>query len=195
MRVVITLAVLALFAAVAVANPVVNYPAVGVTFDPTGAEYPRIDPTPYSLGNFYVMFMYPGPEMENLQSISFAVVLDPWVGLSTSITNQLPGGLSVGDWETGTVLTSTVPLYDVQVLVCSGTTVWTGGAGEIRILDHPEYPRSVTNADDEVFYYYVATNGGVFLDPTPTGESAGWWVNPANPVENSSWGAIKALYR
>lgn len=196
MRVVMAVLTLALVVSVAAGNPSVYWPTVGVTFDPTGDWMPRIDPPAYTAGEFYVAVVCPGGDTaHNVVTISFALQVDPGVSAPVSYTSLLPGGLAIGDWQTGISLSSTEPVYDAPVLVCSGSLFFLGAPGEIRILDHPDYPRWITNSESNVFYYCVETNGGVLMDPVYPGEDCGGWCNNHNAVENANWGAIKALYR
>jgi hypothetical protein len=193
MRTAMAVLLIAVVASVAAANPSPYWPSAGVTFDPSGAYLPRVDPTPYTMGSFYVAVVCPMEQAHNVVTISFAIVVDPGVSLMTSYTSLLPGGLTIGDWTTGITLSSTEPIYDGPVVVCSGSVFYTGMPGEVRLVDHPEYPRWITNAAGHVYYYCLETNGGVYMDPTPTYEYCGWC--DGTPVENTSWGAIKALYR
>jgi hypothetical protein len=63
--------------------------------------------------------------------------------------------------------------------------------GDILILDHPDFPRWVVDCNDQVDSYCVFINGGVCKDPVDGEEGCDGVV----PVEASSWGGIKALYR
>lgn len=64
---------------------------------------------------------------------------------------------------------------------------------EIRILDHPDYPRWVVDCNQNVYYYGVASHGGVGMEPEFVGE--GEFECQVTPVEDFSWGGIKALFR
>ncbi len=157
-----------------------------VTFD-QGAEVSRLDPTPYTLGNAYVCMTEIG---DGFTTLSFATAVGAGVSISTSWASNLPGGLAIGAFDTGITLASTECMTDEIVLIATGSFVWTGTAGEITIVDHPDWPREVVDCVGDTDVYCLLSNGGVFMDPTPTGEDCG----PV-AVDESSWGGIKALYR
>ncbi len=194
MRVVIAALTIALVASVAMANPVIYWPTVGITFDPTGNWLPRVDPAPYTQGDFYIAVVCPSEPDHNVVTMSFAVQVDPGVSAPVSYVSLLPGGLAIGDYTTGITLSSTEPIYDAPVIVARGSLFYLGVPGQISLVDHPDYPRWITNEAGDVFYYCLETNGGVLMDPVHTGEYCGW-CNDYNAVENVSWGAIKSLYR
>ncbi len=194
MRAAIAVLTLALIVSVAAANPVVYWPAAGITFDPTGNFLARVDPAAYTAGTVYIAVTCPQLPEHNVVTISFAVSVDAGVSAPASWSSLLPGGLAIGDYTTGITLSSTEPIYDAPVVVASASLFYLGVPGQIRLVDHPDYPRWITNGAGDVFYYCVASNGGVLMDPMPTVENCGW-CDDYDPVENSSWGAIKAMYR
>ncbi len=162
-------------------NPNIN---LYVTFDQAG-QVSRLDPTPYTLGNAYVCATVIG---DGFTTLSFATGVGAGVSISTSWASNLPGGLAIGAFDTGITLASTECMTDEIVLIATGSFVWTGTAGEITIIDHPDWPREVVDCVGDTDDYCLLSNGGVFMDPTPTGECI-------SPVEENSWGGIKALYR
>jgi hypothetical protein len=68
--------------------------------------------------------------------------------------------------------------------------VYLGGAGDIMLVDHPDYPRWVVDCQTpgQVHYYCVLSHGGVAKSPIP-GDCG------VTPVHDKSWGAIKSMYR
>ncbi len=79
-------------------------------------------------------------------------------------------------------------MTDEFVCLCSGSMFYLGVPGTVNIIDHPDYPRWVVDCNDEVDFYCLLNNGGVLMDAPETGECI-------SPVEESTWGGIKALYR
>jgi hypothetical protein len=61
------------------------------------------------------------------------------------------------------------------------------------ILDHPDWPRWVMDCPvpGEVDYYCVWMHGGVGKDALEGDEEC----FPVVPVEDATWGSVKALYR
>ena len=182
------LLVVALMLAVAIpafagGNPFVT---AYVTFD-AGTEVDRLDPTPYTLGNAYIC-------LKNIDAgfttVSLMTVVDAGLSISTSWASLLPGGLVIGAFDTGVTLASTDCMLGEFVCIAEGSFVWTGTAGMIAVVDHPEYPRWVVDCIGDTDVYCLANNAAVFMDPVPTGEDC-----EPSPVEESTWGGIKALYR
>ncbi len=158
--------------------------AAYVTFD-AGAEVPRVDPAAYSAGEVLVCLQ----EIEaGFTTVSFAVAIDAGVSAPAAWTSLLPGGLAIGDYATGITLSSTECMTGEYVCLCSGSLFSLGVPGTINIVDHPDYPRWVVDCNDGVDFYCVLNNGGVLMDAPETGECI-------SPVENATWGGIKALYR
>ncbi len=166
------------------ANP---YIAAYVTFD-AGAEVHRVDPLAYTAGDVFICLKH---VQGGFTTVSFAVGIDAGVSAPAAWTSLLPGGLAIGDYATGITLSSTDCMTDEFVCLCSGSLFYLGVPGMVSILDHPDYPRWVVDCNDAVDLYCYVTGGGVLMDPTATGEDC----PPPVPVENSSWGGIKALYR
>ena len=159
-----------------------------VTFD-GGAEVPRVDPAAYTSGDVFICLKQIDA---GFTTVSFAVTVDEGVSAPASWSSLLPGGLAIGDWGTGITLSSTECMMGEYVCIASGALFYLGGPGTVSIIDHPDYPRWVVDCNDEVDFYCLANNGGVLMDAPPTGEDCG---EPVSPVEESTWGGIKALYR
>lgn len=143
----------------------------------------RADPAMYTNLDAYLVMLYP---TEGFTSVSFAVeVGPPSVLVAPSHTNLLPGGLAIGDWETGITL-ATTECQDSQVVqVARVSAFYILGEGYITIKDHPDFPRWVVDCEQpgNDMEYGLWCHGGVWRDP------------PSTPVEARSWGSIKALYR
>jgi hypothetical protein len=106
-------------------------------------------------------------------------------------------GLDFGDAEIdGWTIACTDCIYPVDDVVCIGmvTYLYQGpDPGFIMLLPHPGTGREVLDCDFLSDYYCIYANLGVSMPP-PDGEP-GCDCEPPNPVEDSTWGGIKALYR
>ena len=101
---------------------------------------------------------------------------------SQSFTNLLD--IIVGDPYTGMSLASTT-CRPGPVVVVGYLNLFPIAVGDcsVMILDDPDFPRWVvdcTTPNGEVDFYTVLSHG---------------YIGEASPVEDSSWGSIKALYR
>ena len=151
----------------------------------------RTDPVQYTEFDAYVGLIeaVQEPDTGGFRSVSFALEIGPPGVLvpDSHIENLLPGGLSIGSWDTGVTLASTDCVHSLGdvVYLARLSVFYLGGAADIVIHDHPEYPKWVVNCDDpgEALHYEVIHHGGVGKDPVST------------PVQNTSWGAIKAMFR
>ncbi len=169
------------------ANPV-GFDAMHIDFDP-GNYVTRIDPAPYTTADAYIML-----EMFNsgvgFTTVSFDIDVTPGMSSPPSFESLLPGGLSIGLWEEGITLSSTEcidpALHPYPIAVAH--LFYLGTPGDITIQDHPDYPRWVVDCNDNVHIYCVLWNGGV-------GKDAEFGDCEGQPVEATSWSAIKSLYR
>jgi hypothetical protein len=122
-------------------------------------------------------------------------------GFKLTQTNML-GGLSFGDVETeGWAITSgaNCAYPDVNgVLVAAVVNyLYLGTPGMISIIDHPVDGHSAADCNNDLDFWCihsllshdVSGNLGVCMD-APDGNCP-----EISPVEESSWGSIKALYR
>ena len=69
---------------------------------------------------------------------------------------------------------------------------YTGPPGHVRIAAAEIDGRTVLDCNNMVDTYCVAANAGIGADPPPG--DPGCYCGTV-PVENASWGTIKALYR
>ena len=187
----IAVLVLALSVGAAVANPIVGE-WFYVDFDPPNAVH-RLDPAVYTTFQAYLMLDLTQSAMNGLTSISFKLEYTPGMSTPPAFTNLLPGDLSIGIVEDGITLASTDCMTDYPVPIGVLDMFYLGTPGEIMILDHPQFPRWLTDCNEpgEVYYYCVYSDGGVGMDPTVTGGAD----CGMNPVEEISWTSIKAMYR
>jgi hypothetical protein len=105
----------------------------------------------------------------------------------------------IGDWETGVILsmnscTGPDPVWG-KIVVAGIRFDYTGVPGDIILADHPEWPRAVWDCYQEIDPYCLLCNGGVGKWPIGgDGSCICYWAGSV-VEEESSWGAIKALYR
>ncbi|MBU1246287.1 MAG: hypothetical protein ABIJ20_00010 [Nanoarchaeota archaeon] len=150
-----------------------------IDFDPPNYVH-NIDPPEYTAFDAYIM-------LDNIDLgmtvVSFAVDIDGGITAPPSFESLLPGGLVIGDYDTGITLASTECKPDNPLSVAVLHCFSLGGSGKIRITDHPDYPRWVVdcNVPGQVDFYTtdIETEFGVGYVP----------------VEEKSWGSIKAMYR
>jgi len=157
-----------------------------ISFDPASRVH-AVTPDPYTTVNAYVCF---GDLEMGLTSASFKlndVTVDcPGVFAPPSFTNLLD--LAIGNYLTGITVTSTTCLPGPDVAVGYVSLFYLGGACCIELQEHPDYPLWITdcNSPAQVDYYFYIADGSV------GGADCYLFVNP---VEESSWGSIKALYK
>ncbi len=121
----------------------------------------------------------------------------PGRAASAGYARVLPGGLTLGGWEVGgATLTSTTPVASAvegPLYIGATANAYAFGtvAGEIKILDHDDYPRWVVGSDDVIDNYCMWQNAAILMDPVAVEEEC--FGDTA--VELQTWGGIKALYR
>ena len=162
-----------------------------VSFDQTGAGAPvhQHEMVQYVGFNAYICFT----DLDmGLTTVSFMLnnpqVEYPGLFASQSFTNLLD--IIVGDPFTGMSLASTTCRSE-DVVVVGYLNLFPTAVGDacVNILDDPDFPRSVvdcTQPNGLVDMYFVTANGGLGGAECP---------GDIVPVEDSSWGSIKALYR
>ena len=164
-----------------------------VSFDQTGAGAAIHEYAMTQYVGFNAYFVFHELDM-GLTVVSFMInnpqVEYPGLFASQSFTNLLD--LMAGDPYTGMSLASTTcrpaPLVVVGYLNLFPTAV---GPCCVEILDDPNFPRWVVDCtlpNGEVDFYCVLQNGSIGGADCVGGDC---W----NPVEDATWGGIKALYR
>jgi len=134
---------------------------------------------------------------EGVTSISFTMQRPdeacPGVFIGGNWQDFFPSGgvIPMNPWPWGVTVYSTECLTSDPLVVGVVTTFYLGGSCCLEILDHPEYPRWVCDCSDpaDVDQYCVLAHGSVGGADCPPGD-----CDPV-PVEGSTWGTIKALYR
>ena len=151
----------------------------------------RVDPAAYTAFDAYFGLL----DYYCFTGICFKVENTPGMSSPAAYDPLLPGGLSIGGFETGVTVVSSLSLdsatYGPFYIVAVGHYFYLDSPGEIVIGDHPDFTRWVVDCNDEHDEYCLWQNGGVGMDPTPVEEDCFGDV----PVEASSWGVIKSLYR
>jgi hypothetical protein len=108
----------------------------------------------------------------------------PGVMASRSFSSVLPGGLSIGDAFSlpGITIASTECMTQEITVLGEITGFYLGGDCTFTILAHGEYPLWVVDCQDpgHVWYYEETRDGQIVA---------------SNPVEERTWGNLKALYR
>jgi hypothetical protein len=172
-----------------------------ISFDPAGDfQMNEISPAPFSTVNAYFCI---GCATGGMTTVSFrlndALVDCPNTGSSgmatQSFVNLMPGNLMIGNPfdAVGATIAATECMLMDPIIVGYASYFYLGGACAINILDHADYPRWVVDCNEPglVDYYCVAGNGSVGGAPLTPGEDC-----PCDsPVEDTTWGGIKALYR
>jgi len=167
-----------------------------ISFDPAGDPLQNaVDATPYTTVNAYLCL---GCVEGGMTTVSFLInnvtAECPGVIATQAFTNLMPGNLAIGDaFAGGVTIASTECMLMDPVIVGSVDCFYLGGACCIQILDHAEYPRWVVDCQDpgQVDYYCLAGHGSIGGGVCPDGEECGC----GSPVEDATWGGIKALYR
>ena len=189
MRTFLTVLMVAAIAVPALAGGNPNVVAY-IDFDPPNRIH-AVDPAPYSTFNAYVCF---GDLDMGLTSASFAIqdplVSCPGAFAPPSFTNTLPGDLAIGNIWTGITLSSTGCEDPPEVCVGYLTLFYLGVPCCIEILDHPDYPRWITDCNDpaQVDFYCLSSHGSIGGASCPEGDCD-------SPTDESTWGSIKSLYR
>ena len=150
----------------------------------------RVDPVLYETFDAYICIY----GINAFAGICFMGYVTPGVSLATGFTSLLPGGgIVAGSWDTGVIMVPFDCHTERFLYVGKLSLVYGGTPGDIMILDHPEYPLWVIDCSDpgELDFYCVWMHGGVCKDALEGDEEC----FPVVPVEDATWGSVKALYR
>jgi len=137
-----------------------------------------------------------GESFSNLRVMGVAFDIDVQSEglLFMDVAGVLPGWLIIGDPWSGMVAGG--PCAEAPVVyVAQLTFLYLGAPATIVLTEHPEYGRTVWDCSDPYNpgedEWCIIGHAGVWQEP-PSGESGCY---PSTPVEPSSWGRLKALYR
>lgn len=177
-------------------------PNLGIYLDldtgtPEGENY--VCPAPNATFDVYVCFDGFG---DNGGMLGAALMFDRTFGGFKLTQTNLLAGLSFGDVEVdGWALTNGADCAypDANGVLVAGVCqyLYLGAPGTITIVDHPVDANTAADCNNDLDYWCVHSveshgvsgNLGVCID-APDGN-----CEPLSPVEESSWGTIKALYR
>ena len=167
-----------------------------ISFDPAGdPAATSIEATPVTTVSAYFCLGCIEGGMTTVSVLFNDVLIDcPGVMATKAFVNMLPGNLAIGDpFDGGVTVASTECMVTDPVVVGRIDMFYLGGACCVQILDHAEFPRWVVDCQDpgQVDTYCVLSHGSVSGGVCPDGE-----ICPCGtPVEDATWGGIKALYR
>ncbi|MBD3348672.1 MAG: hypothetical protein GF400_05705 [Candidatus Eisenbacteria bacterium] len=201
-RALIALMVLALAApAFAGVNPDVR---AFVTMDPAGYVHTAM-PASGDIVNTYLCFDCLGDYGEGGGLTGVSLVLDfvcgGFTAGSADVTIFHPSAQTVvggpDDLNNGWVIAApecVVP--DASGIICVAMIPWyyTGPAGDILILPSPADGKATVDCNNDLDFFCVLSHGALGQDVVTPGD-ADCLCEPPNPVEDSTWGAIKGLYR
>ena len=202
MRLAIVVAIVLLLCGIASANPSPRWPGLFIDFDEDGTPdsdvHTSVYPPPFTLISAYVTLACNDQPDEQFTVISFKLsdpTMDcPGAFAPPTFTNLLPGNLAIGTWNHGITIASTECLTEPMVYIGRlDLFVIMNTPCQIQILDHPDYPRWVVDCNSNVHYYHLASHGGVNMEGEFIGD--GEFNCTVVPVEDVSWGGIKALFR
>jgi hypothetical protein len=191
----VILAVVALaVTATAGTNPQVN---AYISFDPAGDPLQNaVAPAPYTTVSAYFCLGCVEGGMTVVSVLFNDVVVEcPGVMATKAYVNLLPGDLAIGNAFVGGITAASTQCMMMDPVVAGRIDCfYLGGACCIQILDHADYPRWVVDCQDPgvVDYYCLAGHGSVGGAVCPDGEVC---LCGGSPVEDATWGGIKALYR
>ncbi|MBD3366585.1 MAG: hypothetical protein GF405_00255 [Candidatus Eisenbacteria bacterium] len=174
----------------ALANPILGE-WFYVDFDPPNYQH-TIEPAPYTPAEGYLVLNLEYAWPQDATAVSFRVDIVPWPDAEPAFEALQPFSITEGTWREGVTLSLGECLDLSQPTpVARFSFMYAGGAHDVFILDHPDYPRWLLDCSDppELRMYCVYANGAVGKPDYIGGDCAG------NPVERSSWGTIKTMYR
>jgi hypothetical protein len=162
-----------------------------ISFDPVTPVH-EIDPAPYTQVNAYICF---SNLTMGFTSASFMVTdvatVYPGLFAPPSFVNTI-SEVAVGNVFTGITVAATE--CQPPPFVCVGYVslfYLGGGPACIELLDHPDYPRWVTDCtlpDALVDTFCIHGHGSIGGAVCPD-------IECDSPVEAETWGSIKSLYR
>ena len=158
-----------------------------IDFDPPNRVH-SVMPPPYTSVLAYVCF---GDLDMGMAGVSFMIndtVADcPGVIGLANFTNILPGDLAIGNYLTGITLASTECMTDTDVCVAYIELFYLGGGCCVVLLDHPDYPQWLLDCNDpaQIDFYQLIAHGSIGGAECPD----------ITPVEDATWGSIKAMYK
>ena len=195
MKTLLAILVIAALAVTATAgdNPQVN---AYISFDPAGDPLQNaVSPATGIVNAYFCLGCVEGGMTVVSFRLNDAVATYPGVVVTQGFVNLLPGDLAIGNpFVGGVTIASTDCMVTDPVIVGYSSYYYIAGAACIEILDHDTYARWVVDCQDPGVedYYCMAGHGSIGggLCPDPEECPCG-----GVPVEDATWGGIKALYR
>ena len=178
-------------AVIATANPVPSEDLY-ISFDPAGGRVHETDPAPNTTIRAYIVLDMSPYTLNGMTVVSFRLS-DPredFPGVITTATFVNLLDIAVGDWNEGITLASTTCRTSWPLVIGRLDCFYLGGPASICIYDDPDFPHWVVDC--------TLPSGQVWLyDATASGLIAGGdgICEQAAPIEDVTWGAIKAMYR
>jgi hypothetical protein len=174
-----------LVAVAAAANPVAE--ELYIDFDPPN-HVDAIFPPPYTTVDAYVVMQY---LPYDIYSIAFDIEVDPSTGVLTDFIPAEPGYSVQGAPGEGIIVASSDCFTEQPVVLGSTQIYYLGQPGFVNVVEHPYAGHTFVTCGDpgEEHGYCVTLGGGIGTGPL------GVIIYCSNPVENTTWGAMKALYR
>ena len=177
-------------AACAGGNPNVTF---YMSFSPDERVF-AIDPEPYTTVN---AFLFLGNVESGVSQMWFRIskVWEEYPGVisfpSYTGFKEWPGECDAGSIFEGKWVCSTSCEDEPEELFYSLSFFYYSGSCCIKLLEHPEYPRWVSDCSDpgELDYWCVESHASIGGAVCPDGDCE------VNPVEDTTWGGIKALYK
>jgi hypothetical protein len=174
--------------AVVAANPIAV--EMMIDFDPPGYMHESC-PAPYTQVNAYVTADFTG-WIEGIKMVAFRLELTPGTAMGLNFTSSDPIIFIDGDWESGIVVSTDDCLDSFPAVLGYLSVFYLGVPGYITIHPHPELGNVFASCEDpgEMLEYCYVQDGGLCASaPAPR------FLCQHNPVNDVTWGAIKALYR
>jgi hypothetical protein len=168
-----------------------------ISFDPAGDELANtVTPAPYTTVNAFVCL---GGIEGGMTTVSFGInnllAQCPGIVATQAFTNLLPGNLAIGDPFAGGVTVASTECMPGPVVVIGSVDMFMLGTDCcVEILDHVEYPRWVVDCQDpgQVDFYCLKYHGVMGVGQCITDTE---FPCETSPVEDATWGGIKALYQ
>ncbi len=176
-------------AAIAAANPIAA--DIYIDFAPPNEVF-TIDPVLYQSVNAFVV-VGPYTSWLSASSVSFDLSLNPEIGhTSGEFTSSVPGAGVEGTMGSGITVSSADCLGEFPLVLGWIHIFYVGGSGYVRIHPHPDLGSVYSDCEDPVQEHdlcFVQDGGIHAYDVWPRD------VCGTNPVIQSDWGAIKAMFR
>ena len=169
-----------------------------ISFDPDCVTGPYVHRTEVTSGlvDCYIVFDCFGPDGGMRQfSTTFTTT---GFGMAFAMVHFLPGAQVIGAPDNqvlGLVVSGDDCVYpnECGIVVALNQPYFVQAPGTITLTPNPIDGALVTDCLFAADFYCVLANGGLGMDPPPGDDPCD--CEPPSPVEDSTWGSIKSLYR